>query len=97
MAVERKQYSVAFKQEAVRLMTREGVSAAQVANDLGINASLLGKWKRQLEAGQQARVTGRHSYVAFPGQGHSLDEELTSAQGAPGAARMRRYAWSVMF
>ena len=56
MAVERRQYTAEFKQEAVRLMTQGGLSAAQVARDLGINATLLGKWKRQFEAGQQAPV-----------------------------------------
>ena len=33
-----------FKQEAVRLAEREGVSVAEVARDLGINASVLYDW-----------------------------------------------------
>ena len=35
-----------FKLEAVRLAEREGVSAAQVARDLGIRDSLLYKWMK---------------------------------------------------
>lgn len=67
MAVVRKQYSAEFKREAVRLVTEQGLSAAQVARDLGINDNLLHRWKKQLqsEGGQ-----------AFPGQGHPQDEEL---------------------
>jgi len=42
MVVERKQYTVEFKREAVRLMTQGDLSAAQVARDLGINPNLLG-------------------------------------------------------
>ncbi len=53
MAVQRKQYTAEFKHEAVRLMTQNDLSAAQVARDLGINPNLLGKWKRQLEVEQQ--------------------------------------------
>ncbi len=49
MAVERRQYTAEFKQEAVRIMTQGSLSAAQVARDLGINANLLGKWKREFE------------------------------------------------
>lgn len=97
MAVQRKQYTADFKREAVRLMTQGNLSAAQVARDLGINANLLSKWKRQLEAEQQLPVTGRNGHVAWPGQGHLPDQEMTSAQGAPGAVRTWRYAWSVMF
>ena len=48
MAVERKQYTAEFKREAVRLMEEGGLSAVQVAHDLGINRNLLGKWKRHL-------------------------------------------------
>jgi transposase len=36
-----------FKLEAVRLAESEGVAAAQVARDLGINDSLLYKWIKQ--------------------------------------------------
>lgn len=75
MATERKQYSAEFKREAVRLMTEGGVSVAQVSRDLDACRSLLGKWKRQLQAEQH------QSTRAFPGHGQPADEEL---------ARLRR-------
>ena len=67
MGVPRKQYSREFKQEAVRLVTLGGLSLAQAARDLGLNETMLGRWKKELEA-QGAK--------AFPGQGHPQDEEL---------------------
>jgi transposase len=90
MVVERKQYTVEFKREAVRLMTQGDLSAAQVARDLGINPNLLGKWKRQLEAGQQAQGAGRDGYVAFPGQGHAHDAEVSRLRRENAVLRMER-------
>ena len=90
MAVERRQYTAEFKQEAVRMMTQSGLSAAQVARDLGINATLLGKWKRQFEAGQQAQASGRKGYVAFPGPGHGRYQEVARLQRENAALRLER-------
>lgn len=96
MAMERRQYTAEFKRDAVRLMTQGGQSASEVAHALGINSKLLGKWKRQLVQAQEAQASGRSGYEAFPGQGRAHDEELASAQGAPGGGRMQRSKWSVM-
>ncbi len=90
MAVERKQYTVEFKREAVRLMTQNDLSAAEVARGLGVNPNLLGKWKRQLEVGQQVQVSGRNGYGAFPGQGHAHDAEVARLQRENAALRMER-------
>ena len=90
MAVERKQYTAEFKREAVRLMTQGDLSAAQVGRDLGINPNLLGKWKRQVEAGQQAQVSGHNGHVAFPGQGHARDQEVARLQRENAALRLER-------
>lgn len=42
-----RKYTNEFKMEAVRLAGGEGVSAAQVARDLGIRDNLLYKWIKQ--------------------------------------------------
>jgi transposase len=42
-----RKYTNEFKLEAVRLAEGEGVSAAQVARDLGIHNSLLYRWIEQ--------------------------------------------------
>ena len=67
MTVQRKQYSVEFKREAVRLVTEQGLTKAQVARDLGINDNLLGRWQKQLAT---------HGVHAFPGQGQTQDAEV---------------------
>ena len=65
---KRKQFSSDFKREAVRLVTENGLSIAQVARDLGLNDNMVSRWK------QEATQNGQR---AFPGQGHPQDEELS--------------------
>jgi transposase len=68
MATRRK-FSDEYKREAVRLATQPGVTKSQVGRELGINANLLGRWRRDYAA----NGTG-----AFPGQGKPRDEEMAS-------------------
>ena len=42
----RSTYSTEFKQEAVKLVLEQGLSLAQVAEDLGVGKSTLDKWLR---------------------------------------------------
>jgi len=61
---KRREYSWEFKREAVRLLKQGDLSQAQVARDLGINATLLGRWRALLEREE-------------PGAGNGVDlEEL---------------------
>jgi transposase len=46
---KRRQYTEEFKQEAVRLATDHGYGVTETARNLGINAHMLGRWKRQVE------------------------------------------------
>jgi transposase len=62
----RKSYSDEFKREAVRLCEERG-NISGVARDLGIDHSILRKWKRQLSSG-----TDR----PFPGKGNAKDIDL---------------------
>ena len=56
-----------FKREAVRLVTDQGYGVAEAARNLGLHASLLGRWKREVEQTMNG---------AFPGNGRvSLDQE----------------------
>ena len=67
MAEKRQTYTVEFKREAVRLVTVHGYCVAAAARNLGLNATMLGRWKREQEA-QEDR--------AFPGKGRlSPDQE----------------------
>jgi transposase len=63
----RRKYSDEYKQEAVALTRLPGATIQAVAADLGINAHMLGKWRKAIE---------QHGDKAFPGQGHARDEEM---------------------
>lgn len=62
---KRKTYTKAFKQETVRLAEHQGY--AQTGRDLGVNRTLIRKWKNKLD---------EHGEQAFPGNGNPRDEEL---------------------
>ncbi|MDF2868188.1 MAG: transposase family protein [Gammaproteobacteria bacterium] len=69
----KKIYTQEFKVEAVKLITEQGYTIAEVARNLGISGSALGKWKRVLEKGINPKA-------AFPGKGHPRDVELHALQ-----------------
>jgi transposase len=45
----RRKFSPEFKEDAVKLVTEQGYSIAEGARNLGINAGILGRWKRERE------------------------------------------------
>ncbi len=64
----RRRYSAEFKREALRRANEPGVTDVLVAEELGINAQQLRRWRKAVE---------RDGAEAFPGQGKSRDEEVT--------------------
>lgn len=66
---QRRKYSDEFKLEAVNLVNQSGVSLKQVAEELGINAGMLGRWRKEL---------GEHGSKAFMGKGKARDEEMAA-------------------
>jgi transposase len=66
---KRKSYSREFKLEAVGLITKKGYSIAEASRNLGVEYSVLRRWKNQLADDHQN---------AFPGKGRLTpsDEEL---------------------
>ena len=66
---KRKTYSREFKLEAVRLITENGYSIAEASRNLGVEYSVLRRWKKQIADDPQH---------AFPGKGRlkAPDEEL---------------------
>ena len=81
--MKRREYAKEFKQEAVALSNEQGITAAQVARDLGIDAALLYRWRAEM------RSSGDE---AFPGKGklNSSDEELRRLQRELDRVRMER-------
>ena len=73
MSETRRKFSREFKIEAVRLVTEGGQTIAETARELGVNASLLGHWKRRLT---------KNGEQAFPGKGRMkpLEEEVRRLQ-----------------
>ena len=64
----RKRYSAEFKREALRRANEPGVTDVLVAEELGISARQLRRWRD---------AVNRDGDAAFPGQGKSRDEEIT--------------------
>ena len=64
---KRRKYSEEFKREAVSFANQPGVTLTQIAGELGVNANMLSRWKRELES---------NGSKAFPGKGHARDEEM---------------------
>ncbi len=65
--MRRKRYSAEFKREALRRASEEGATDVLVAEELGINARQLRRWRDAMK---------RDGEAAFPGQGKARDEEL---------------------
>jgi transposase len=69
--MERRNYSKEFKAEAAALAEKREKPISQIADDLGVNESVLWRWM------QQAREAAQGGLPAFPGHGRPRDEELT--------------------
>lgn len=67
--MKRKSYTREFKIEAVKLITEKGYSIAEASRNLGVEYSVLRRWKEQFSKDPSS---------AFPGKGHlsPQDEEL---------------------
>ena len=83
MAEKRHQYTEEFKREAIRLVTEQGYGVSEAARNLGINAHMLGRWKREFDT---------QGSVAFPGNGRMSpdQEELQRLRDENKRLRMER-------
>jgi transposase len=57
--VRKKRYSAEFKREAARLMIMDGENPREVAERLGVNISLLYRWKQEQLEEQDAAKGGK--------------------------------------
>ena len=48
MKQKRKKYTQEFKEEAVKLITEQGYQATEAARNLGVNVSVLRRWKNEI-------------------------------------------------
>jgi transposase len=66
----KKIYTKEFKEQAVPLAQKNG-NISETARSLGLHDSILRRWKMDLE---------QNAEKAFPGKGHSQDEEVCQLQ-----------------
>ena len=66
MKKQRRTHSREFKREAVALVMGHGYSDEAAGRSLGVKGSLIGRWKRELEA---------DAAEAFPGKGKRTGEQ----------------------
>ena len=78
---KRHRFTKQFKGEAVRMASQEGIRLSQVAEDLGIGANMLRRWRKE---------GNRDGSKAFRGQGVARDEELTRLKRELGRVRRER-------
>ncbi len=79
MGKSRRQFSREFKLEAVKQIVEQGRSVSEVAASLGVQANLLGNWKRKfLEDGSLQVPEGRQTDLAE--EVRKLRRELRIAQ-----------------
>jgi transposase len=68
MALQKREYDAAFKQEALRLLAISGKSVRQFETELGITPGLLNKWKMRYRL---EPITGE----VKPSEHHDLEAE----------------------
>jgi transposase len=73
---KRKSYSREFKLEAVRLITEKGYSIAEASKNLGIEYSVLRRWKKQLADDPDNAFPGKGKLKAQDEQMRKLQREL---------------------
>ena len=64
---QRRKFSAEYKREAVAMLESPGVTVNQIAAELGIGATVLGRWRREVR---------QESAQAFRGNGRPRDENL---------------------
>jgi transposase len=83
MAKHRRTFTPEFKIQAVKLVTEQGRSVAEVARDLDLSESLLRSWKQAL---------AHNGNQAFPGHGNlpALEDELRRLRAENKRLQMER-------
>jgi len=68
---QRRTFTKQFKTDAVKLVTDQGYKLSEAARNLGIEPSVLRRWKTRLET---------EGSDAFPGKGHMIPEKEEMAR-----------------
>lgn len=77
--MQRRRFTEEFKREAVKLASQPGASAAAIASDLGINANLLGRWRRERNGSSGQPATSNADAVS-PAEFERMRRELAKVK-----------------
>ena len=77
----RRRFTREFKLAAVRQVVGEGRTQKQVAEELGLNANLLGRWIKQLRADPGQAFPGRGNLKARDKEVEDLRREVSRLKG----------------
>lgn len=77
----RRRHTMEFKQEAVRMVTQQGLSLAEAARRLGVHENLLRNWKKSFE---------KHGPPVSAAQPSALEAELMRLRTENEQLRMER-------
>jgi len=75
MPQKRRIYDEEFKRDAVRLVNNNSDGVSETARRLGINAKLLGRWKREAETRSNGTLTGTAQVSPEPDELNQLRKE----------------------
>lgn len=74
----RRKFTRQFKVEAVGLVTKQGYRISEAAESLGVDAKMIGRWKRELEeeqAGSRLQPSEREELVRLRRENKRLRQE----------------------
>ena len=80
MAKKRRKYTKEFKLDAVRLVTDQGRTIADVARSLGIAESVLSQWKKNYSTLAAEAFTGNGKRTAHDEEVWQLKKKLARAE-----------------
>ena len=81
MSGSRRTYTLEFKQEAVQLVTQQGLSLSEAGRRLGVHPNLLRTWKQSFK---------KNGAPASPRQPTALEAEVTRLRAENERLRMER-------
>ena len=77
----RRRFTREFKLEAVRQVAVEGRTRRQVADDLGLNANMLGRWIKQLRSDPAQSFPGNGNLKARDKEVEDLRRQVARLKG----------------
>ena len=77
MPEKRRIYDAEFKRDAIRLATNKSYGVSETARRLGINAKMLGRWKREAETPSNGVLTSNGQVSPAQDELRRLREENT--------------------